>query len=242
MNHTEGIILSSASRREADAVFKIYTKELGLVDFQAKSVKKAQAKLKFNLQPFNRATIYFVPARYLPIIVDAKVENNFAVIKNDLERLKLAGAVGHVLRNIFEPNWPDYRSWQKITAYFDSLNNPAVGADKISNLTCLMCYQLLWLGGFDPELARCTVCLKPIFRGRLNISLINGGLVHTNCAYAEVSLSVNREVLYLVNDMKKTDPRAVLSQELNSDVWNDFRKLTQFFFQYYFGLDIGELI
>jgi recombinational DNA repair protein (RecF pathway) len=105
-----------------------------------------------------------------------------------------------------------------------------------------MCYQLLWLGGFDPELARCTVCLKPIFRGRLNISLINGGLVHASCAYSEVSLSVDREVLYLVNDMKKTDPQAVLSQNLNSATWNDFRKLTQFFFQYYFGLDIGELI
>jgi len=242
MNYAEGIILSSAARREADAVFKIYTKELGLVDFQAKSVKKAQAKLKFNLQPFNRALIYFVPARYLPIIVDSKIENDFPVLKQDLARLKLAGAVGHVLKNVFEPRVPDYRSWQKISEYFDSLNNPQLDSDKISNLTCLMCYQLLGLGGFDPELVRCTVCLKPIFRGRLNISLINGGLVHAACAYTEVSLSVNREVLYLVNDMKKTDPRAVLSQNLNSATWDDFRKLTQFFFQYYFGLDIGELI
>ena len=40
MKSIEGIILKNSPRHEADAVFTLYTKEHGLMELQAKSVRK----------------------------------------------------------------------------------------------------------------------------------------------------------------------------------------------------------
>lgn len=243
MKEVHGIILRRIFKKEADTILEVYTKDAGLVYFQAKGVRKAEAKLKFRLDTFNLATIYYASSRYLPIIVDAKVEDRYSLLRQNLDRLRLANTAGHIISNIFESGFPDGRIWQEVLRYFNSLNDNNFSLEELSQLAYLTCYRFLSLGGFDPELVRCTVCLKPIFLGRLNISLINGGLVHNSCtAKSELSLDVARDVLYLVQDMKKGEPVLVLNQRLKEDVWSDFKKLTQFFFQYYFGLDISKLV
>ena len=73
MKSIEGIILKKIPQREADFIFEVYTKELGLAKFQAKSVRKHEGKLRYGLELFNWADFYLAPSRYMPIVVETKV-------------------------------------------------------------------------------------------------------------------------------------------------------------------------
>src|SRR3989344_4187918 len=137
MKCVEGIILRKIPKKEADAIFEVYTKEPGLVYFQAKGVRKAEAKLKFRLDTFNLATIYYAPSRYLPIVVDSRVEERHSFLRQDLERLRLANTAGHIISNIFESWFPDSRIWQEITRYFNSLDDQNFSLEELSQLAYL---------------------------------------------------------------------------------------------------------
>ena len=60
---TRGIILSERSVREADRIYTIMTRNLGLVRATAIGVRKESSKLRGNLEPLSLSTISFVKGK-----------------------------------------------------------------------------------------------------------------------------------------------------------------------------------
>lgn len=151
MKSVEGIILKKSPRREADAVFTLYTKEHGLMELVAKGVRKGSAKLKSGLDIFNHAEVFYAPAKHWPIITDFKIKNDFKNIKQNLFRLKLASfAVGAVLK-IFEPGFADEAAWQNILGYFNAIGRANSIREDMVNLVYSWCHDTLVLNGLDPK-------------------------------------------------------------------------------------------
>ena len=151
MKKTEGIIIKKTPRREADAIFTLYTKELGLASFQAKGVRKQTAKLKAGLDVFNWTDIYFVQAKFLPIVTDARIKNDLCFLKKDLGRLKLAQAAAAAVSKIVEPGVADKRMWREISGLFSFLNNSDSPAETLEQETYLFCYRALVANGLMPR-------------------------------------------------------------------------------------------
>ena len=250
MKSVEGIILKKIPRKEADFVFEIYTKEIGLAHFQAKGVRKHSAKLKSGLDVFNHVDLFYAPSRYMPIITDFKIRNDFQSIKKNLKFLKLANFGAYVIGKIFEPGLIDEKAWNRISEYFHTLGKEGPEISRAVNSTYAFCYQILHLNGIQPELDKCVKCLKPVLEENLVISLTGGGIAHYKCLdtrrvdpyrIANATLNVSGEVLNLASqsDLK---PVIVLSGSANEETWAYFRKLTEILFQYHFGIDVATLL
>jgi len=243
MHQVEGVILRRWPSQEADAIFELYTQEFGLMRFQAKSVRKNEAKLKFNLDVFNWLVVYYVPSRHLPIITDVSVQENHAFLKNDLKRLKLATNLAYVLGRILELGETDRDLWQKIKFYFSWLNNASLNQEERIKLSYLWYYQFLGLQGFDPELKNCLQCSRPIFEGKISFSVNVGGLIHAHCRpNASPIFNLNPEIAVFNKALKMADPLFLVRQMTNWLIWSDFIKLTRIFYEYYFGIDLKVLL
>lgn len=151
MKSIEGIILKKTPRREADAVFTLYTKEQGLMRLQAKSVRKQEAKLKTGLDIFNWVDLFYVPAKYLPITTDFRIKDDFKVIKNSLFRLKLAHFAAEVMFRVFEPGAGEEKVWQKTFDFFSILNNRYASPANLEDSVYQWCYHILDLNGLNPH-------------------------------------------------------------------------------------------
>lgn len=153
MKKTEGIIIKKTPRREADAIFTVYTKELGLVHFRARGVRKQESKLKHELDLFNWIDVYFAPSKNLPIITGTRIRENNICIKSDLYRLKLGHAVSLVLDKAIVPGVADERAWNEVSGLFLGLNDRNLSRPELENLAYVFCYNLLVLHGLMPRLA-----------------------------------------------------------------------------------------
>ncbi|MEK7501207.1 MAG: recombination protein O N-terminal domain-containing protein, partial [Patescibacteria group bacterium] len=97
MSHLEAVILRKSPRREADLVFEVYSRQLGLTHFQAKGVRRNGAKLKSGLDVFNLVEVDLVGSKYLPIVTDVRIVDSFSLVRSDLKCLRLAQAAAYIL-------------------------------------------------------------------------------------------------------------------------------------------------
>lgn len=151
MKSVEGIILKRTSRREADAVFTLYTKEHGLMELVAKGVRKSSAKLKSGLDIFNHAEIFYAPAKHWPIITDFKIKNDFNGIKQNLFRLKLSNFASGAVLKIFEHGSSDLAVWQGVLGYFAAISRLDLTREHMIDLVYSWCHDILVLNGLDPK-------------------------------------------------------------------------------------------
>ena len=151
MKSVEGIILKKTPRREADAVFTLYTKEQGLMFFMARGVRKQEAKLKAGLDVFNWVDLFYVPAKYIPIATDFRIKDDFKIIKSDLFRLRLAHFAAGAVLKIFEPGAGEEKIWQKTFDFFSALNNRYASLESLEESVYQWCYHILDLNGLNPR-------------------------------------------------------------------------------------------
>lgn len=250
MKQIEGIILKKIPRKEADLIFEIYTKELGLAHFQAKGVRKYSAKLKSGLDVFNHVDLFCAPSKYMPIITDFKIKSDFPRVKNNLKLLKLANFGARAIGKIFEPGLSDDRAWNNVFGYFNSLDKENLKSVEAADSAYVFCFRLLHINGVQPELDKCVRCGKPVLEENLSISLINGGIAHYKCIntqkiepyrIANATLNLSSGVLNLASQVS-SGASVSISVEQNQDVLQDFKKLTEILFQYHFGIDIAILL
>jgi len=60
---TRGIVLSERPMREADRIYTIMTRDLGLVRAMAIGVRKEASKLRGNIEPFSLSSVSFVKGK-----------------------------------------------------------------------------------------------------------------------------------------------------------------------------------
>jgi len=87
--HTQGFILSSRNVGEANKIFSIYTRELGLIRGVAQGVRLHKSKLRFALQEFSCANIDLVKGRDIWRVTSARHISSFSQIKSDHSSLVL---------------------------------------------------------------------------------------------------------------------------------------------------------
>ncbi|MEK7148239.1 MAG: DNA repair protein RecO [Patescibacteria group bacterium] len=87
--NTKGIILSERSVREADRIYSILTRELGLIRATAQGVRKEASKLRSALEPFSLSLISLVRGKEYWRITSAQFVQNISSIKELIKPLSL---------------------------------------------------------------------------------------------------------------------------------------------------------
>ncbi len=98
--HTHGFITSSRPRGEANKLFTIYTKEMGLVRAVAQGVRLNKSKLRFALQDFSYARIDLVRGRDIWRITSATTISSFPYARSNRDSLLLIARISKLLERL----------------------------------------------------------------------------------------------------------------------------------------------
>ena len=98
--HTHGFILSSRNSGEANKVFAIYTREMGLVRATSQGVRLAKSKLRFALQDFSYAKIDFVRGKEIWRVTSATNITSFPYARSDRQSLLLIARIGKLIERL----------------------------------------------------------------------------------------------------------------------------------------------
>jgi DNA repair protein RecO (recombination protein O) len=95
--HTHGFILSSRNVGEANKIFTIYTRELGLIRAVSQGIRLSKSKNRFALQDFYYAKIDIVRGRDVWRVTSAKPINSFSFARSNKESILIIARVSSLL-------------------------------------------------------------------------------------------------------------------------------------------------
>lgn len=98
--HTHALILGSRNRGEANRVFTLLTREMGLVHAVAQGVRLSKSKLRFALTDFAYAKIDLVRGRETWRVTSATPLTSFPALRHSLDGLRLFASISKLLRRL----------------------------------------------------------------------------------------------------------------------------------------------
>lgn len=100
--HTEAIILGGRPSGEGDRVLFCYTRELGLVYAQVKSIRETRSRLRYVLQTFSYVEADFIRGKHSWKLISARPIDSFSSLwKHPAKRLVVA-EYAHLLRRMIQ--------------------------------------------------------------------------------------------------------------------------------------------
>lgn len=98
--HTHGFILSSNNKGEANKMFSIYTREMGLVRAMAQGVRLSKSKLRFSLQDFSYIKVDLVRGKDLWRITSARHISSFPIARTNRDSILLIARASKLLERL----------------------------------------------------------------------------------------------------------------------------------------------
>ncbi|MFZ2048846.1 MAG: DNA repair protein RecO [Minisyncoccia bacterium] len=104
---TPALVLSSQPYREADRLYSLLTKELGLIRASAQGVRKEHSKLRGSLEPISLSTVSFVKGKEFWRITSSSVDENISIkLSRDKKLLKAISQALALLERMVQGETP----------------------------------------------------------------------------------------------------------------------------------------
>lgn len=98
--HTNGFILSSRNKGEANKMLTVYTREMGLVRAMVQGIRLHKSKLRFALQDFSYANIDFVRGKDVWRITSAKNISSFPFARASRDSLLIIARISKLIERL----------------------------------------------------------------------------------------------------------------------------------------------
>ncbi len=98
--HTQGFVLGSRNKGEANKMLTIYTREMGLVRAMVQGVRLHKSKLRFSLQDFSYASVDFVRGKDIWRVTSAKNISTFPFARSSKKSLLVIARVSSLLERL----------------------------------------------------------------------------------------------------------------------------------------------
>lgn len=191
----KAIILNQEPFRENDSRVAVFSLEKGKIELVARGTKKIMSKMAGHLEPISLVEIMAVRGRQFDYIGSAVGENHFINIKNDLEKLTIAGQAISIFNKLVKNGERDEKLFMVIKDYLDLLNSNELYVTRLLTLErsdggqvsykLLFYYFILKLLaglGYMPELHNCLVCRKKITPQGNSFDFKKGGVICEACS------------------------------------------------------------
>lgn len=100
IHHTEGLVIGSRNRGEANKLFTIYTLDHGLVYAMAQGIRLHKSKLRYSMQELSYVSIDLVHGRDIWRVTSATHVNSFAYARKDIKSISLMMRVCKLLERL----------------------------------------------------------------------------------------------------------------------------------------------
>lgn len=232
---TKAIILTRQSFREQDSKSVVYSLDKGKLELVARGTKKISSKLAGHLEPISLSNLMIVNGRQFDYIGSAVSENCFSAIKNDLDKLQLAGQAINIFNQLIKAGQRDENVFKLLQSFLDILNQKDLLTERQELLYNFFIFKLLTFLGYKPELYHCLICKKKILPKGNSFDLHKGGLVCKSCSKGKYSLTISEnciKVLRLIVNKDLTNlVNLKVDKRLNKEVCKIISSFLQFNYQ-----------
>lgn len=233
---TEGIILKRENFQESDRILTIYTKEHGKIKASAKAARKITSKLAGNLELFFYVHLMLAQGRNIDKIAASEVIENYAKLRTDLDKIRLASYLVNLLDRLTKVLHKDNNIFNLLKNTIFLINaTEKLERWQAKKIEWFFIWRLLAFLGFQPEIFNCTVCHRKILASYIVFSLRRGGLVCQDCDDKQGSLD---KIDALANNIKilriifKKDFQDLTSIRIDDKLIKELDELTRLFLEY----------
>ncbi len=142
---TEGIVLRKINVDEANSIFYVLTKDLGLIFAKAQGVRLQNSKLKSSLQEFSLVTVSCVKGKSGWKVTNAICQKNF-FFENENHHKKFIANVANVLIRMMPGEEKSSEVFNEVLNFFNAMKN--IDKSNIENLEVLCMLRVLYHLGY----------------------------------------------------------------------------------------------
>ncbi len=148
--NAEAIILRNREYKERDTLLDVFTKEFGRMDLVARGTKDIKSKLAGQIEPISLCDIMIVKGKKLDYLGAALAKNSFLNIKNDLDKIVIAGKAMKIYLDHVRPDEPEAGLFFLLKDYLEALEDFEIKKHELFFSFLLL--KFASLSGFSPEL------------------------------------------------------------------------------------------
>lgn len=150
---SDAIVLAIKDWRGADKIVTLFTRDFGKLTVLAYGLRKPKSSLAGCIQLFSRIDAHIETGKNVDVLRQAGLLQSNRLLREDLYRMAYAALVVEVTAEL----WPERDAHQTVyeilcfAMQLLSERNPRIAAIAV-------CWQLLSLAGFQPEIDQCVYC------------------------------------------------------------------------------------
>ncbi len=135
--HTDAVVLFYRNLGEADRMYTLYTRELGLIYAKAIGIRKLESKSRFALPLFAYARVSFVRGRDMWRLTTATPVENFPALSRDTASLRLVAKLARLVKRLCKGEGAEPRIMNDLVALLGYLARPVVTPEerRVAELT-----------------------------------------------------------------------------------------------------------
>jgi DNA repair protein RecO (recombination protein O) len=178
---SRGIVLRSVRYGEADRILDLYTQDMGLISAIAKGIRRIKSRFGGRLEPLSCVDFLAYEGRTLDTITQVEVLRSFHSVRENLTRLKAAGAMVAMVRVLLGGDEADRRVFNLLYHALDALETRE---GNMKSIEAAFSLKLSSLAGYAPRLDFCVSCERDATEGELHFAPPLGGVLCDDCRTA----------------------------------------------------------
>ena len=209
----QAIILNRYAFRENDSKVLVYSKERGKMFLLARGTRSIKSKMAGHLEPFCLSSLMIARGKQHNYIGGAKSSNCFRGLKNDLEKLEIAGQAFAILNKIIKEHEVDQELFFLINDFLEVLSeiNKNINYNLFLHAFIL---KLICRLGYRPEFYSCVICRKNINPNGNYFDFKKGGLICEKCNKNK-NLTIEENSIKLLRFLIKQDFKNIVKLRVN---------------------------
>lgn len=220
---TPAILLRTHPYSESSRVLRFYTREIGLVGVMARGVRRGASTGRGAPGTFGEglAVIAVRESRELQSLVDFTPDRVRLGLAGDFRRLAGASIAAElVLRHAGQE--ANEELFDALSAGLDRLERTVPG--EVAGEVLALCWRMVRVLGFGPELSSCTMCGRPLEEGEMGwFDLADGGLRGQECPVPEGSRRIGPVARTQLRSLLRGDaPPGLLKPGAHLSLLDDF--------------------
>lgn len=226
--NTSAIILRNLPFRERDSQIEIYSKDFGRLSLIARGTKTLKSKMRGHIEPITFVRVMIVKGKKLDYLGAVLTENAFLKIREDYDKVLLAGRILKLYLDCIKQNEPQEDLFNLLFSFFEFLNK-----NKINDYNLFYSFfmlKFLNLTGFKPELNTYLDSKKRIVEKKHCFDLAGGGLVEEK--KSRYCLNISVDTIKTLRLALKEDFSELIKLKTDSATSKEVTKIIGSFFNY----------
>lgn len=222
LHETEAFVLRTYSLAEADKICVFLTRDSGKVRGVAYGARKFGSRFGSALEPLTQVSLSFFEKEGRDLVSVSSCEilkSHFNQAARDFQTASAFEYIAELLIEFVPDKEPNERVYRLVHATLDAVD----GSDHLQRMIRYFETWLLRLGGFFPDLSRCSACSQPVAAEATYLTPA-GDPRCSECSSGRGSV-VSPELRRTVTRLLTSRPEAFASLDVDSQVVNQLRDI-----------------